>query len=63
MLVRELGLKDPSAFAYSGRKEVGQLLKDKVFGPGARYSWNEMIRRATGEPLTANYYATDFVKE
>jgi peptidyl-dipeptidase A len=62
-LARHLDVKDPGEFAYVGRQEAGEFLKEKVFGPGARYPWNEMIRQATGEPLTANYYALDFVKE
>ncbi|MFA5972534.1 MAG: M2 family metallopeptidase [Lentimicrobiaceae bacterium] len=46
---------------YYGRKEVGDYLKENVFKPGARYSWNEMIERATSEQLTARYYAEQFV--
>jgi peptidyl-dipeptidase A len=34
---------------------------DKVFKPGALYSWNNMIEKATGEKLTAKYYADQFV--
>ena len=47
--------------SYAGNKEVGQYLIDKVFKPGARYGWNEMIEKATGEKLTAKYYAKQFV--
>lgn len=43
-------------------KAVGEYLKNKVFYPGARYYWNDMIGRATGEKLTAKYYAEQFVK-
>ncbi|MBI3664767.1 MAG: M3 family oligoendopeptidase [Acidobacteria bacterium] len=62
-LARQLGIKDPAAFAYSGRREVGKYLKEKIFGPGARYPWNEFVKLSTGEPLTATYYAQDFVRE
>jgi peptidyl-dipeptidase A len=41
---------------------VGRYLREKVFGPGALYPWNEMIRRATGEPLTPKYFVEQFVK-
>ncbi|HLO60428.1 MAG TPA: M2 family metallopeptidase [Bacteroidales bacterium] len=41
--------------------EVGTYLLNKVFRPGARYEWNDMIKRATGEELTAKYYAAQFV--
>ena len=62
-MARELGIRDPGAFAYVERKQVGEFLKQKVFAPGARYSWNELTKLATGEPLGAGYYAQDFVKE
>lgn len=43
-------------------KAVGEYLKNKVFYPGARYYWNDMIEKATGEKLTAKYYAEQFVR-
>ena len=46
---------------FVGRPEVGSYLKTKVFEPGARYFWNDMIERATGEKLTPKYYAEQFV--
>ena len=45
-----------------GEKAVGSYLKEKVFLPGARYYWNDMIEKATGEKLTAKYYAKQFVE-
>ena len=48
--------------AFTGDKAVGNWLKKKVFMPGARYYWNEMIEKATGEKLTAKYYARQFVE-
>jgi peptidyl-dipeptidase A len=48
--------------SYFGKQEVGKFLVDNVFMPGARWSWNEMIEKATGEKLTAKYYADQFVK-
>ena len=53
-------ITDNSSFA--GEKAVGEYLKTKVFMPGARYSWNDMIEKATGEKLTAKYYAKQFVE-
>lgn len=47
------------SFAYS--PEVGKFLIDNVFKPGAKYFWNDMIEKATGEKLTAKYYAKQFV--
>ncbi len=53
---------NPNNESYKDKKEVGQYLKDKVFAPGKIYEWNEMIEKATGEKLTAKYYADQFVK-
>ena len=50
--------KNPS---FAGESSVGEYLKEKIFKPGARYQWNEMIEKATGEKLTAKYYAKQFV--
>ena len=47
--------------SFVGNKEVGSYLKEKVFMPGSRWYWNEMIEKATGEKLTAKYYAKQFV--
>jgi peptidyl-dipeptidase A len=51
--------KNPS---FTGDKAVGTWLREKVFMPGSRYYWNEMIEKATGEKLTAKYYAKQYVK-
>jgi peptidyl-dipeptidase A len=48
--------------SFTEEKAVGNFLKEKVFMPGARYYWNDMIEKATGEKLTAKYYAKQFVK-
>lgn len=48
--------------SYFGNKEMGSYFIEKVFKPGARYPWNDMIEKATGEKLTAKYYSEQFVK-
>jgi peptidyl-dipeptidase A len=48
--------------ALAGDKAVGDYLREKVFMPGSRNYWNEMIEKATGEKLTAKYYAKQFVR-
>jgi len=48
--------------SLAGNKAVGDYLKEKIFMPGARYYWNDMIEKATGEKLTARYYAKQFVE-
>jgi len=47
---------------YVGNKEIGQFLIEKVFKPGRKYHWNTMIEKATGEKLTAKYYALQFIE-
>jgi len=54
-------LKEREA-SYVGHKEIGEYLKENVFEAGAVYRWNEMIKRATGEELTAKYFVAQFVK-
>ena len=43
-------------------KAIGEFFKSSVFMPGARYQWNEMIEKATGEKLTAKYYAMQVIE-
>jgi peptidyl-dipeptidase A len=42
-----------------GRPEAGVLLTDRVFRPGQSLRWDELLARATGEPLTAAHLARD----
>ncbi len=48
--------------SFVGNPETGKYLTEKVFKPGSRWYWNTMIEKATGEKLTAKYYAKQFVK-
>jgi peptidyl-dipeptidase A len=43
------------------KKEAGNYLKDKVYNPGKKLEWNEMIKAATGEYLTAKYFIKQYV--
>lgn len=47
--------------SFAGNPAIGTYLKDRVFMPGNKWYWNEMIEKATGEKLTAKYYAKQFV--
>jgi len=47
---------------FSRNPEIGSYLLKKVFRSGTMYQWNDMIRRATGEELTAKYYAAQFIE-
>jgi len=57
-----LKLESDENVSYIGRRKLGEFLREKVFEAGAVYHWNEMIRRATGEELTAKYFVEQFVK-
>jgi len=54
------GTNDVVSFTKS--PEIGTYLLNSVFKPGAKYQWNEMIKRATGEELTAKHYAGEFIR-
>ena len=62
LVTKVLGLKSDKGVSYVGQKKVGQYLREKVFEAGDLYPWNEMIKRSTGEPLTAKYFVDQFVK-
>jgi len=59
---RVFRLQSDAGVSYVGDKRLGVYLRERVFGPGALYSWNEMIERATGEPLTPKYFVNEFVR-
>jgi peptidyl-dipeptidase A len=48
--------------SYFDNPVVGRYLIEKIFIPGSRWYWNDMIQKATGEKLTAKYYAEQFVR-
>ncbi|MHC4477524.1 MAG: M2 family metallopeptidase [Planctomycetota bacterium] len=56
-----LALDSDKNVSYVGRRQVGDYLYKNVFQAGSVYHWNEMIRRATGEQLTAKYFVGQFV--
>lgn len=57
-----LQLDSDKGLSYVGEKKVGEFLREKVFGPGALYPWDDMISRATGEGLTPKYFVAQFVQ-
>jgi peptidyl-dipeptidase A len=48
--------------SFANKLEVGKFFIDNVFNPGIKYYWDDMIKKATGEKLTAKYYAKQFVE-
>jgi len=57
-----LKLQSDENVSYVGERQTGAFFARNVFEPGALYHWNEMIKRATGEPLTPKYFVQQFVK-
>ncbi len=57
-----LALESDASVSYVGDKRVGAYFRDKVFGPGALYPWNEMIARSTGEALTPKFFVKQFIE-
>ncbi len=53
---------EPSTVLYIGDKKVGDFMKKKVFEPGRKLSWKELMKFATGEELSAKAFAKDFQK-
>lgn len=60
VLAREAGHEGPaSELRFEGRREFGDYLKQNVFRPGALMPWPQFVASATGEPLTARYFAVE----
>ncbi|HJT31005.1 MAG TPA: M2 family metallopeptidase [Pirellulales bacterium] len=50
---------DPQTIDYTGRREVGDFLRKKLFAPGRTLPWNELTRFATGDELNPRAFADD----
>ena len=57
-----LKLESDENVGYVGQRPFGEFMRKKVLEVGSVYHWNEMIKRATGEPLTPKYFVAQFVK-
>ena len=44
------------------RRDAGALLTRDVFAPGASLRWDELVTRATGEPLSADHLARQLTR-
>jgi len=58
---RVLKLESDKNASYVGQKKAGDFLRAKILEVGALYHWNDMIERATGEPLTPKYFVAEFI--
>ena len=57
-----LKLESDAGVSYVGDPRIGAYFRERVFGPGALYRWDELIKRSTGEPLTPKYFVEQFIK-
>ena len=53
--------QDLEAVTFWNNQEAGEYLKNKIFKPGKQLAWNEMIREATGEILSAKAFVNQYV--
>ncbi len=58
---KKAGFSDPHQTSFWGDKKTGKYFIDEIFGPGNLYHWQELLRRSTGEKLSARYYASLYV--
>jgi len=54
---------NPRDVVYVGDPRVGKFMKQRVFEPGRKLTWNELTRYATGEPLSAKAFAAEFKED
>jgi len=47
--------------SYVGNVEVGSFLTEKIFKPGSRYPWDEMLGHATAERLSPRHFIHQFI--
>lgn len=43
-----------------GHSEAGAFLRERLYALGSLYSWDEIVRRATGEPVGVEAYAEEW---
>ena len=55
------GLRAGTGAGLAANAAAGPWLRERVFSVGARWHWNTMIQRATGEPLDPGYFLREFV--
>jgi len=58
---KELTQAETARESFAGQKNIGQYLIEAVFKPANKLHWSKMIENATGEKLTAKYFAQQFI--
>ena len=43
-------------------KAAGAFLQEKLFKPGSRYNWKELVQHVAGEPLSPKAWALEFAR-
>ncbi len=56
-----LKIMNPDKTCFYNEPKAGAYFRKRVFGPGNLMSWNELTKFATGEYLSAKYFAKRFV--
>ncbi len=57
-----VGLKDAKDASFLDQPKAGEYFRDKIFAPGNLYPWSELCKKATGEPMSAKYFAKQYVE-
>lgn len=52
---------DIRSTCYFGSSAAGEYMKKEMFRPGNLYPWNELTKRATGEPLSAKSFVKLYI--
>lgn len=60
--IRQHILNGSKNTSFTDDPRIGAYFKDNVFGPGAVYHWDEMIRRSTGQSLTVSFFLQQFLE-
>jgi peptidyl-dipeptidase A len=60
--IRSRVKKPEDGVSFVGVVSVGDFLKKNVFSAGARYRWDELVQKATGENLSPKYFVREFVE-
>jgi peptidyl-dipeptidase A len=58
-----LKLDSDAGLGYVNEPKIGTYFQKNVFKPGNRYHWNTMIQKATGKPLTSEYFVKQFLHD
>jgi len=62
-IARQVLKTKPEDALYVGHREVGDFMKQRVFGPGRTLPWNQLTKFATGADLNPKAFAEDFRRE